>query len=137
MRNWFGARHRTHVISKHVTAYDRDASLGHLRNELVHAPGVVRLDTGDDVVEYEISSLDGIEALQTGYGIGPAGEQLMTGDPGSWRPEWYVIGFDVDLGDPVFVDLSEPQFPVFTAAHGAGRWTPEPLAPSLNAFFDA
>ena len=51
-----------------------------------------------------------------------------------WQPQWFVIGMETLIGDPVFVDLDDPNLPVFTAMHGMGSWRAVRLAPSLEGF---
>lgn len=73
---------------------------------------------------------------QLGYGVGPGGEDL-TGGAGAWSPAWLVIGTEEDLGDPLFVELSSADLPVFTAAHGSGTWEPVEIAPRLDALVES
>lgn len=66
---------------------------------------------------------------------GVTGESLVADTPGMWQPGWYLLalnGFD----DPFFIDLGEAAdgYPVYYAAHGAGRWQAERIAPNLHAF---
>ena len=74
---------------------------------------------------------------QVGYSVGEAGEDLTGENDGDWRANWLVIGDEDICGDPILVDLSETDLPVFTAAHGQGRWDPEMLASSLAGFVKA
>jgi hypothetical protein len=48
-----------------------------------------------------------------------------------------VIAIDEALGDPIFIDTSKPQYPVFSAMHGAGVWDPELIADGLTGFTQA
>src|SRR5262249_16798035 len=52
----------------------------------------------------------------------------------AWHPEWVVIGSV--FGDPFFVDTSHRDCPVLFARHGAERWSPVLVAPSMVAFID-
>jgi hypothetical protein len=74
---------------------------------------------------------------QVGYSVGEAGEDFTGESEGDWRANWLVIGDEDVCGDPIFVDLSESDLPVFTAAHGQGRWDPEILASSFAGFVKA
>ena len=49
-----------------------------------------------------------------------------------WQPGWVVIGHDDLCGDPIFVDTSEADSAVLTAAHGEGSWEAVPIAKSLG-----
>jgi hypothetical protein len=61
--------------------------------------------------------------------------RIFTGEnAGDWKRDWFVIACEDLLGDPIFVDLSEPGLPVFTAAHGEGEWNPVLIASSLRGF---
>jgi hypothetical protein len=99
-----------------------------LRQMLAEAPE--SLAVGDAVVV--LPEPDELGDLQLGYGVDADGGELSGDKPGDWRAAWIVIGTDEDLGDPFFVDLAEPELPVFTAMHGAGSWDPQPVAPSLK-----
>lgn len=59
-----------------------------------------------------------LEDAQIGYSVGEAGEDFTGNSVGDWRANWLVIGDEDVCGDPIFVDLSESNLPVFTAAHG-------------------
>ena len=74
---------------------------------------------------------------QIGYAISPQGEDLTGTSPAAWRAEWLVVGTDDEVGDPIFVDTSAEDWPVFTAAHGAGEWEPERIADSFLDFLEA
>lgn len=65
---------------------------------------------------------------QLGYSVDPAGVSLIGENDGDWRPNWLVIGNEELGGAPIFIDTSQPGYPVYTAMHGEGRWDPEPLA---------
>lgn len=74
------------------------------------------------------------EKAQLGYRSGVSGEDLTGSKKGDWLDSWYVIGEDEFLGDPIFVDINQVQFSVYTAVHGVGFWEPEQLAISLENF---
>jgi hypothetical protein len=87
---------------------------------------------GDMLVH--IFSLDEIEDGQIGYSIDLNGNSLTGESKGDWKEAWFVIGHDLEIGDPIFVDLSYPNYPVFTAEHGLGYWKPVLLSESLSQF---
>jgi hypothetical protein len=74
---------------------------------------------------------------QIGYSVGDAGEDLTGTSDGDWQANWLAIGYEDVCGDPIFIDLSESALPVFTAAHGQGRWDAELIASSLTGFLKA
>jgi hypothetical protein len=99
-----------------------------VRRLLSEAPE--RLAVGDGVIV--LVKPEELGDIQLGYGIDRDGSKLSGDKPGDWRASWIVIGTDEDLGEPFFVDLAEPELPVFTAMHGAGAWDPRPVARSLQ-----
>lgn len=78
--------------------------------------------------------LDEIEAAQIGYAVGTDGSSLCTGEQGTWRPEWLVIGFDTGSGDPLLIDMNDPALPVLRDFNGQGEWHPRKIAISLQVF---
>jgi hypothetical protein len=54
-----------------------------------------------------------------------------------WQETWLVIGFDEMCGDPIFVDLAKPEYPVYTAMYGTGQWDPSLVAASFEGFVAA
>jgi hypothetical protein len=72
-----------------------------------------------------------------GYSVGDAGEDFTGENPGDWKRSWLVIAYEDSLGDPLFIDSSTPELPVFTAAHGEGEWNPTLVASSLSGFIEA
>lgn len=83
--------------------------------------------------EINVVNVADLEDWQVGYSIHPDGHSLVTGNSGDWKAQWLVIASD-DLGDPIFLDLSLPLYPVFTAMHGTGSWVPYIIADSLVGF---
>lgn len=77
-----------------------------------------------------------IKDLQLGYSIQPDGSDLTGSGEGDWQKGWIVIGSDTEVGDPFFVDTSEPSNPVYTAMHGMGKWSPELVCNSLTSFIE-
>lgn len=45
-----------------------------------------------------------------------------------------MIGHDIGVGDPIFIDTSDPKLVVLTAVHGEGAWDAKPIAISIEAF---
>jgi hypothetical protein len=75
-----------------------------------------------------------LELGQVGYSVTPTGLSLAGEGDGDWRKNWLVIGYDETCGDPIFIDISKKAYPVYTAIMGRGRWDPQPVAISLEAF---
>ena len=91
--------------------------------EVGFGAGGIRLFTGAEM-----------EEGQVGYSVAPRGLSLCGGPSGKWKPSWLVIGYETGVGDPVFVDISDPRLAVLTAMHGEGAWDPKPVAVSIEAF---
>jgi hypothetical protein len=83
--------------------------------------------------EINFCTIENIEDNQTGYGTDTDGNTLMTGNVGDWLKQWIVIATD-QLGDPIIVDTQLPNYPVFSAIHGEGKWEPFLIANSLANF---
>ena len=81
--------------------------------------------------------VDELEEGQLGYSVGDSGEDFTGENAGDWKRSWLVIGYEDSLGDPLFVDLSAAELPVFTAAHGEGEWNPVLVASSFGGFIKA
>lgn len=81
-----------------------------------------------------LSGPDELEAEQLGFARDSNGKDLTGRLPGQWRPEWIVIGHEDKLGDPIFIDLLEPGYPVYTAMHDALSYGPMLLASSFQTF---
>lgn len=80
---------------------------------------------------------DEIEGGQVGYGVAPDGASLCSGEAGAWQPEWIVIGYDTASGDPLIMDTSDPALPILRDLNGRGKWAPEKISVSLDAFLAA
>ena len=80
---------------------------------------------------------DELEEAQLGYSVGESGEDLTGENAGDWKRSWLVIAYEDLQGEPLFIDQSVPELPVYTAAHGAGAWNPALIASSLRGFIEA
>jgi hypothetical protein len=78
-----------------------------------------------------------IHDAQVGYSIGDSGKSFVGEQVGDWKENWLVIGYEDLCGDPIFIDLSQSELPVFTAAHGEGDWNPILIGSSLDGFVQA
>ncbi len=76
----------------------------------------------------DLAPVDQLETMQQGYSIVPAGQET------DWHLEWVVIGTDGLCGDPIFIDTSIASYPVYTAAHGMGEWSPQLIASTFQHF---
>jgi len=74
---------------------------------------------------------------QIGYSISDSGDSFVGEQAGDWKENWLVIGYEELCGDPIFVDLSKSELPVFTAAHGDDDWNPVLIGSSLDGFVQA
>jgi len=78
-----------------------------------------------------------LKDAQVGCSVSDLGEPFTGEEEGDWKESWFVIGYEDLCGDPIFVNLAKPEFPVFTAAHGEGGWSPEMIASSFQGFIQA
>jgi len=81
-----------------------------------------------------IYKIEEIGAAQVGYSIDPLGVSLVDGTPGSWQRKWFVIGYEEESADPIFIDTETENFPVYAAMHGSGSWEPTLIAKGLRNF---
>lgn len=81
-----------------------------------------------------LEPVKGLPELQVGYSVAPDGVNLCTGEEGAWQENWFVIGCDTSVGDPVILDTSATPFCLLTAMHGVGSWDPVCIATSLDGF---
>lgn len=91
---------------------------------------------GDLMLPFHYPQPEQWHAWHSGYRWhGITGENLVADTPGMWQPGWYLIALNC-MDDPFFIDLDEAAqgYPVYYAAHGAGRWQAERIAPDLQAF---
>lgn len=101
------------------------------RNFLLHAdPLVAEIVT--PVERIRLIPAEELKKAQDMVKGGPDGTTL------GWKPSWIVIGESSLLGDPYFLDTSNPDLegdcPVYTAVSKQVRWTPT-LAASTFAQF--
>ena len=61
---------------------------------------------------------------------------MPDGNETDWDSAWVVIGYEGCAGDPIFIDTDDEEFPVYTAAHGMGEWSPELIAFSFRHFIE-
>ncbi len=71
-----------------------------------------------------------LPGAQQGYGVVPEGDET------DWDPAWVVIAYEDLAGDLIFIDTEDEDFPVYTAAHGMGEWSPELIAFSFRHFIE-
>lgn len=81
-----------------------------------------------------IYDVDELEEAQIGYSVDPSGTSLIDENPGSWRRNWVVIGYEDGSGDPIFIDSEADGFPVYSSMHGTGAWEPNLIATGLRNF---
>ncbi|PHE09496.1 thiamine transporter [Bacillus pseudomycoides] len=73
-----------------------------------------------------------LEKGQIGYRYDKNKNSLMSGKKGDWQESWIVIGYDTDIGDPIFVDIDNPLHPIYTAEQGSEIWEPVCIARSID-----
>lgn len=89
-----------------------------------------------EIISIHLFSREEIEEGQLGYSIDEDGNSLTGDNEGDWKENWYVIGYDELVGDPIFIDIKNKKYPVMTAMHGEGDWEPEVIFWSFNKFLD-
>nr|WP_166695816.1 hypothetical protein [Bacillus cereus] len=87
-----------------------------------------------ETISIHLFSREEFEEGQLGYRVDEEDNSLTGDSEGDWKETWYVIGYDENLGDPIFVDIEDKNYPVMTAMHGEGDWEPEVMFSSLNEF---
>ncbi|WP_432671545.1 hypothetical protein [Flavobacterium sp. SM2513] len=83
--------------------------------------------------EINIFKLENIEEEQIGYSVTQSGKLLVGKNNGDWKKNWIVIATD-NMGDPIFVDIENPNLPVFISEHGNGEWEENSIAISIDNF---
>lgn len=83
--------------------------------------------------EINFFNANNLDEEQVGYSVATNGSSLVTKQYGDWNEDWFVIGND-NLGDPIFIDCSDNNLPVFTSQHGEGNWDATLIANSLDKF---
>ncbi|WP_269236351.1 hypothetical protein [Flavobacterium flavigenum] len=83
--------------------------------------------------EINIFKLESIEKEQIGDSITENGKSLVGNKKGDWKENWIVIAND-NMDDPIFVDIENPNLPVFISQHGNGEWEENYIAISIENF---
>lgn len=103
---------------------------------------LVQLTQTSHVHDIELQSLEiylfhkeEFKGGQIGYRYDDKGSSLIGTDKGDWQESWIVIGYETDLGDPIFVDTKT--FRVYTAEHGAETWEPVCIANHIDEVIEA
>ncbi|HFJ9403862.1 TPA: thiamine transporter [Bacillus paranthracis] len=65
-----------------------------------------------------------LEKGQIGYRYDKHKNSLLSKEHGKWKDEWIVIGYETGMGDPVFVNIDDDAYPVYTAERGTEVWQP-------------
>ncbi|MGG5739628.1 MULTISPECIES: hypothetical protein [Bacillus cereus group] len=85
----------------------------------------IELEYEFEPMTIELFNSEEIEEGQLGYSFDEEGQSLAGNEEGDWKEGWIVIGIDSYLGDPIFVDSNDENYPVYTAMHGEGEWEKE------------
>jgi hypothetical protein len=95
--------------------------------------GSARVELG--VGGIELFPSEDIVVRQVGYSVAANGSTLSASARGGWNSRWLVIGQDLCVGDPIFIDMDNAQSPVMTAVHGDGEWNPVVISKSSEGLF--
>ncbi|WML48459.1 hypothetical protein RCG23_25035 [Neobacillus sp. PS3-34] len=98
---------------------------------------IVVEDPEIETISFHLFLRDEFEQGQLGYRVDEDGNSLTGKNEGDWKENWYVIGYDEDLGDPIIIDINNKDYPVMTAMHGEGDWEPEVIYSSLKEFLES
>ncbi|WP_426950660.1 thiamine transporter [Bacillus mycoides] len=74
--------------------------------------------------EIYVFSESELEKGQIGYRYDKHKNSLISNESGKWQEGWIVFGYETDMGDPVFVNVDEDTYPVYTAERGTETWQP-------------
>ena len=74
--------------------------------------------------EIYVFSESELEKGQIGYRYDKHKKSLISEENGKWQEGWIVIGYETDMGDPVFVNIDDDAYPVYTAERGTETWQP-------------
>jgi len=79
-----------------------------------------------------------LEKEQDGFCLTAAGTLISIPTPTGWRAPWVIVAHSSLLGDPYFLDTSDPDAegdcPVYTAMSGTDTWQPRLCASSFALF---
>lgn len=79
-----------------------------------------------------------LEKEQVGFSLSESGELISAPRASGWRASWVIIAHSSLLGDPYFLDTSDPDAegdcPVHTAMSGTETWQPRLCASSFALF---
>ncbi|GLV63496.1 hypothetical protein Bmyc01_21660 [Bacillus mycoides] len=92
----------------------------------------IELEYESEPMTIELFNSEEIEEGQLGYSFDEEGQSLAGNEEGDWKEGWIVIGIDSYLGDPIFVDSNDENYPVYTAMHGEGEWEKECIAERIE-----
>ncbi|PGT97987.1 thiamine transporter [Bacillus cereus] len=74
--------------------------------------------------EIYVFSENELEKGQIGYRYDKHKSSLISEENGRWQEGWIVIGYETDMGDPVFVNTDDDAYPVYTAERGTETLQP-------------
>jgi hypothetical protein len=79
-----------------------------------------------------------LEKEQLGFALSETGQTITAPRPSGWRASWIIVAHSSLLGDPYFLDTSDPDAegdcPVYTAMCGTDTWQPRLCASSFALF---
>ncbi|MCU5459850.1 hypothetical protein OCA96_09205 [Bacillus cereus] len=96
----------------------------------------IELEYEFEPMTIELFNSEEIEEGQLGYSVDDEGQSLTGNGDGDWKEGWIVIGIDLYLGDPIFVDSNDENCPVYTAMHGEGDWESECIAERIEVVIE-
>ena len=89
------------------------------------------------VLDLLLFSNESSKKNQTGFSIDRDGNSIFGFDEGDWQEGWYVIGIDQNCFDPIFIDLNDPNLPIYKAMTGMGCWEEKLISENYSSFLNA
>lgn len=85
-----------------------------------------------------ITSINELTKAQLGFGVNavksPVTSDNTTSSDGDWQASWLVFARDTELGDPYFIDVLQPELPVYTGFLGDAGWEKTLVAQTLDGY---
>lgn len=93
---------------------------------------VIKEESGNELLPFHLYTKREFALGQIGYRMDLEGNSLTGSRPDEWNENWYVIGFEEEWGDPLFVDVKQKEYPVMTTRNEVGPWKPKVIFTSID-----
>ncbi|MRX70721.1 hypothetical protein GJU40_00870 [Bacillus lacus] len=102
---------------------------------------ILYLSSEDEEIQtlaIQLFDIDSIDKGQVGCRVSKDGTLLFGKEDGEWQESWFVIGTvlgsDSQEDEPIFADVTDPQYPIFNGIKTAEKWEGFLLFSSLEEF---